>query len=155
MCLTKEQIEDYKSKLHNERAKLVKALQAPAIKGMWKQVVDKYSDQAHFLYEILQNADDAEATKARLILHDTELVFVHNGKRSFSISDVETEADDGPKGTLGDINAITSVGQSNKNDAAKIGKFGTFWSFSAYFAANKRQAKEITLRSNSIFGYLR
>ncbi len=124
MCLTKEQIEDYKSKLHNERAKLVKALQAPAIKGMWKQVVDKYSDQAHFLYEILQNADDAEATKARLILHDTELVFVHNGKRSFSISDVETEADDGPKGTLGDINAITSVGQSNKNDAAKIGKFG-------------------------------
>lgn len=124
MILTKEQIEEYKTKLYNKRAEIVKALQDPAVEGIWKGVVDKYSDQAHFLYEIIQNADDAGATEARFILGDTELVFIHNGKRLFSISDVDTERIDKKRESLGDINAITSVGQSNKIDPAKIGKFG-------------------------------
>ena len=124
MNLTSEQIENYKIKLQNRRAQIVDALKDSAVEGMWNQVVDKYSDQAHFLYEILQNADDAGATKARFILNDNDLVFIHNGKRFFSISDVDSEREDKKKGLLGDINAITSVGQSNKIDSAKIGKFG-------------------------------
>ena len=42
----------------------------------------------------------------------------------YRISDVNTEREDKKNGILGDINAITSVGQSNKIDSAKIGKFG-------------------------------
>lgn len=124
MSLTREQIEEYKIKLQQRREKIVDVLKDSAVEGMWNQVVDKYSDQAHFLYEILQNADDAGATKARFILHEKDLVFIHNGTRLFSISDVDTEREDKKKGVLGDINAITSVGQSNKIDSAKIGKFG-------------------------------
>lgn len=124
MNLTSEQIENYKIKLQNRRTQIVEALKDSAVEGMWNQVVDKYSDQAHFLYEILQNADDAGATKARFILNDNDLVFIHNGKRFFSISDVDSEREDKKKGLLGDINAITSVGQSNKVYSAKIGKFG-------------------------------
>lgn len=124
MSLTKEQVEDYKAKLQEKRQTLVNALQDSAVEGMWTQVVDKYSDQAHFLYEIIQNADDALATHARFILKDEELVFIHNGTRFFSISDVNSEREDKLAGKLGDINAITSVGQSNKIDTSKIGKFG-------------------------------
>lgn len=54
-------------------------MQKSAIEGMWTQVVDKYSDQAHFLYEIIQNADDARASHVRFILKDEDLVFIHNG----------------------------------------------------------------------------
>lgn len=124
MSLTKEQVETYKVKLQERRRKVVDALKDSSVEGMWTQVVDKYSDQAHFLYEILQNADDAKATYAKFILFDDKLIFKHNGTRFFSISDVDTERDDKRNGVLGDINAITSVGQSNKIDTSKIGKFG-------------------------------
>ena len=77
MSLTREQIEEYKIKLQKRREQIVDVLKDSAVEGMWNQVVDKYSDQAHFLYEILQNADDAQATKARFILHDNDLVFTH------------------------------------------------------------------------------
>ena len=119
-----EEIETLKKKLHDRRKIIVDALQDPAVEGMWTQVVDKYSDQAHFIYEILQNADDAGATSAKFTLEEDRLVFTHNGTRHFSISDVYNERDDKKKGCLGDLNAITSVGQSNKIDPAKIGKFG-------------------------------
>lgn len=122
--MTQEEIEYLKTKLHNRRKQIVDALQDPAVEGMWTQVVDKYSDQAHFIYEIIQNADDAGATQAKFILKEDRLIFIHNGTRHFSISDVENERDDRKNGILGDLNAITSVGQSNKIDPAKIGKFG-------------------------------
>ena len=35
-----------------------------AISNIWNSVVEKYSDQAHFIYELLQNANDAKATKS-------------------------------------------------------------------------------------------
>ena len=35
----------------------------PNFKGVKKIIVDNYSDEAHFIYEMLQNADDAEATE--------------------------------------------------------------------------------------------
>ncbi|HQD10952.1 MAG TPA: hypothetical protein PLQ65_14880, partial [Flavihumibacter sp.] len=35
-----------------------------AISNMWNSVIEKYSDQAHFIYELLQNANDAKATKS-------------------------------------------------------------------------------------------
>ena len=34
-------------------------------KGVKRVIVDNYSDQAHFIYELLQNADDAGATWVR------------------------------------------------------------------------------------------
>ena len=90
---------------------------------MKNSVVEKYSDQAHFIYELLQNADDAKATSARFVLHKDKLVFAHNGTRRFFVSNLATEADDSQNGALGDINAITSIANSNKREAS-IGKFG-------------------------------
>ena len=95
------------------------------VEGYWGSIVDKYSDQAHFIYEVLQNADDAQATKAHFELYNDYLVFRHNGKRRFSVSDPETYKDDRKNNKVGDINGITSIGGSGKFlDDAKIGKFG-------------------------------
>ena len=95
------------------------------VEGYWDSVVDKYSDQAHFIYEILQNADDAMARNAHFELYKDCLVFRHDGKRRFSISNPDAYQQDKKENKVGDINGITSIGASGKFfDSAKIGKFG-------------------------------
>jgi hypothetical protein len=59
------------------------------------------------------------------VLHKDKLVFAHNGTRRFTVSNPATEAEDSELGVLGDINAITSIANSNKKDQeGQIGKFG-------------------------------
>lgn len=109
--------------LSQDRAESANMLEKPSMRGIKNSVVEKYSDQAHFIYELLQNADDAEATSARFILEPDKLIFAHNGMRHFSVSDPTREEKDSELGHLGDINAITSIANSNKREAS-IGKFG-------------------------------
>lgn len=113
----------YFQALATDRMDSAKTMNKPSMKGIRGSVVEKYSDQAHFIYELLQNADDARATSASFKLLPDRLVFAHNGTRFFSITDPANEDRDSENGTLGDINAITSIGNSNKTEAS-IGKFG-------------------------------
>ena len=113
----------YFEALHIDRAESADMLEKPSMRGIKNSVVEKYSDQAHFIYELLQNADDANATTARFILESDRLIFAHNGTRHFSVSDPAMEDSDSENGCLGDINAITSIANSNKTEAS-IGKFG-------------------------------
>lgn len=86
--------------------------------GIKRLLTDLYPDNAHFIYELLQNAEDAGASAVRFILNDNRLEFEHNGDRLFSIEDV---------------NSITSIGVSTKgNDPTTIGEFGV--GFKAVFA---------------------
>ena len=117
------QEKEYFEALSADRIDSAKTLEKPSMRGVKKSVVDKYSDQAHFIYELLQNADDALATSARFILEPSRLIFAHNGKRLFYVSNPITEEEDTENGCLGDINAITSIANSNKTEAS-IGKFG-------------------------------
>jgi hypothetical protein len=85
--------------------------------GIRKIVEELYPDNAHFIYELLQNAEDTGATEAQFTLSNHSLAFEHNG-RSFE-----------PK----DIYAITDIGEGTKtNDDEKIGRFGV--GFKAVFA---------------------
>lgn len=115
--------EAYFEALSKDRAESADMLEKPSMRGIKNSVVEKYSDQAHFIYELLQNADDAYATTARFILESERLIFAHNGTRLFSVSDPDNEDSDSKMGILGDINAITSIANSNKTEAS-IGKFG-------------------------------
>lgn len=70
---------------------------------------DFYPDKAHFVYELLQNAEDAGATDITFTLTPDQLVCEHNG-RPF---------------TLRDVTSITGLHDSTKANAQdKIGKFG-------------------------------
>ena len=71
---------------------------------------DFYPDRAHFIFELLQNAEDAGATEAAVTLTATSCVFEHNGTRTF---------------TEGNVRAITGIHNSTKTKATdQIGKFG-------------------------------
>ena len=113
----------YFEKLSKDRSESADMLEKPSMRGVKRSVVDKYSDQAHFIYELLQNADDASAISARFVLEKEHLIFAHNGTRLFSISNPDTEESDYENGILGDINSITSIAQSSKTESS-IGKFG-------------------------------
>jgi len=76
-------------KLSSDREGNAKTLAKASMKGVQRDVVDKYSEQAHFIYELLQNADDAQATIARFVLKEDGLIFAHNGTIRFSVSDTD------------------------------------------------------------------
>lgn len=81
--------------------------------------VAMYADTAHFVYEILQNADDVEATEIHFKLSADQLVIEHNGT-PFTDKNVE---------------AISYFGKG-KTDITKIGHFGLgFKSVFAYTAS--------------------
>lgn len=109
--------------LQKKRRVLAEQLKDPAAVGLWKSVIDKYSDNAHFVYELLQNSDDAEATEVRVYISSNQIEYVHNGRISFSLTDPKLEGKE-ESASLGHINSITSIGSSTKQGGNKIGKFG-------------------------------
>ena len=109
--------------LKKDREDNARILEKPSMEGFKHSVSEKYSEQAHFVYELLQNASDAKATKVQFILDKNGLIFKHNGSVRFSISNPQKEKEDKVIGKLGHINSITSIGQSSKG-SDEIGKFG-------------------------------
>jgi hypothetical protein len=83
--------------------------------GIRKLVEDLYPDRAHFIYELLQNAEDTGASDAKFELSEDSVTFEHDG-RPF---------------TKDDIWAITDIGEGTHNED-KIGRFGV--GFKAVFA---------------------
>ena len=89
--------------------------------GIKQSIVDKYPDPVHFIYELLQNADDQNAVKVGFIVNRTKLIFWHNGT-AFSREDVEN---------------ITGIGNTYKPDEPnKIGRFGI--GFKSVFVITER-----------------
>ncbi|HMQ96239.1 MAG TPA: hypothetical protein PKD19_03390 [Candidatus Saccharibacteria bacterium] len=82
-----------------------------------------YKEPTHFIYELLQNADDTKATNVKFILSRDKIEFFHDGTKEFSLSD---------------IISITGVGNSSKDasDTTSIGKFGV--GFKAVFAVTEK-----------------
>ena len=113
----------YFDALVKDRTQNADVMDKRSMRGLRQSVSEKYSDQAHFIYELLQNANDAKATSARFVLSPDKLIFAHNGTRRFTVSNPETEDEDTKNRMLGDLNSITSYANSNKYEAS-IGKFG-------------------------------
>jgi hypothetical protein len=69
-----------------------------------------YSKQSHFIFELLQNAEDEEASRVKISFDNEKLIFEHNG-RTFDIDDIE---------------AITSFGNNERKKLKPnaIGRFG-------------------------------
>ncbi|MFO0824470.1 MAG: hypothetical protein U0792_15360 [Gemmataceae bacterium] len=105
------------AQVREKRQKLAAVLTDDEYSGIREIVEELYPDRAHFLYELLQNAEDTGATEAHFELHPDRLVFDHNG-RPFDERDVW---------------GITNIGKGTKRDQDdKIGRFGV--GFKAVFA---------------------
>lgn len=105
--------------LKQRRLNWIKANRENNFEDGIKQLLTKlYPDNAHFIYELLQNAEDTKATSVKFTLTNKAAEFMHNGERLFNLKDVES---------------ITSIGASTKrDDPTSIGKFGV--GFKAVFA---------------------
>ena len=74
-----------------------------------ERIIQLYTDKSHFVYELLQNAEDAGATEIRFVQYSDRLEVMHDGK-SF---------------TTENLQGLCDIGQSDKvNDLNQIGEFG-------------------------------
>lgn len=112
--------------LIKDREESSRAIKKKSMRGVEETVVQKYSEKAHFIHELLQNADDCNATEVHFELGKNGLRFWHNGNVQFSIISPTLENDENYKGPNGHINAIVAIGNSSKGSSTeyKIGKFG-------------------------------
>ena len=100
---------------------LAAAKKAKADKFLRRSAVEKYAEPTHFIFELLQNADDQEAKKVQFRLLPDRTEFLHWGK-PFKREDVER---------------ITRLGDSDKpHEVHKIGSFGI--GFKSVFAVTER-----------------
>lgn len=79
---------------------------------------DFYPDKAHFVFEILQNAEDVEATEVSFQLSQKGCLIEHDGKRLFNENDIRS------------ITGIHNSTKKNKSD--QIGRWGV--GFKSVFA---------------------
>src|SRR4051812_16004439 len=92
-----------------KRQKLADVMADPEYSGIREIVEELYPDKAHFIYELLQNAEDAGASEVQFTLTRDQLSFEHNG-RPFNEDDVW---------------GITNIGKGTKKEQEdKIGRFG-------------------------------
>lgn len=93
--------------IQQDRRGVVQSSVYPGIKELVSEI---YPEEAHFIYELLQNAEDANASSVYFEIQKTQLVFKHNGTKMF-------DADD--------IDSITNIAKSTKKDNyVQAGKFG-------------------------------
>lgn len=114
-----KQIHKKMEELRQRRRKWVDANRENGFEdGINNLLTQLYPDNAHFIYELLQNAEDTRANVVRFALSDSAVEFEHDGEKLFSLED---------------ICSITSIGNSTKRDEpTSIGKFGV--GFKAVFA---------------------
>ena len=95
-----------------------------------------YSERAHFIFELIQNAEDAGATELTFELFDDRLEVRHDG-RPFNAADVR---------------GICGVGQGTKaEDLTQIGKFGIgFKSVYAFTDRPDAHSDEVGMRIREI-----
>ena len=117
-----EQEHYYFNLLTQERTNFAEFFNSDEMSGFKELLAELYVELAHFVYELIQNADDAMATYVKFELHRDKLIFIHNGTKLFTISDPEDKTLSGSK--LGHVNAIVKIAKSTKNEGNTIGKFG-------------------------------
>ena len=89
-------------------------------KRLIENAIKLYSEKTHFIYELLQNAEDTRATRVRFLQFDDRLEVLHDGE-PFTLSNLESLCD---------------AANSDKVDQKdKIGKFGI--GFKSVFAICK------------------
>lgn len=129
---------DFMTELALQRRKFLSGLDANKGDINLDIFEDFYPDQAHFVFELLQNAEDAEASEVTFTLRRDGCLFEHNGERLFSEADVRS------------ITGIHNSTKKNKS-ADQIGKFGVgFKSVFVYTIAPEITSGDFSFRISQL-----
>ena len=79
-----------------------------------ERIIQLYTDKSHFVYELLQNAEDCEATHIKFVQHDRYLEVMHNGK-PFTETNLSGLCDIGQSDKAGNLNQIGEFGVGFKS----------------------------------------
>lgn len=79
-----------------------------------ERIIQLYTDKSHFVYELLQNAEDAGATKIKFIQYSDQLVVLHDG-HPFSMENLQGLCDIGKSDKINDLNQIGEFGVGFKS----------------------------------------
>lgn len=111
-----------KMKFISNREELHRIIKENEVEDLYELLARIYSDPNHFIYEILQNADDAKASEIIFEIMEDSVKITHNGERVFDLEDIK---------------GITGIGKSYKKEEIElIGKFGI--GFKSVFAISDK-----------------
>lgn len=79
-----------------------------------ERIIQLYTDKSHFVYELLQNAEDAEATCIRFVQHRDCLEVLHDGK-PFTSANLQGLCDIGKSDKVDNLNQIGEFGVGFKS----------------------------------------
>lgn len=79
-----------------------------------ERIIQLYTDKSHFVYELLQNAEDAAATVIRFVQYPDRLEVFHNG-RPFTFQNLQGLCDIGKSDKVDDLNKIGEFGVGFKS----------------------------------------
>lgn len=105
--MTKRDFVKQFERIQKDRKGVVESSVYPGIKELVSEI---YPEEAHFIYELLQNAEDANASEVEFEIRKNMMVFRHNGTDLFDADDVDS---------------ITNIAKSTKKENyVQAGKFG-------------------------------
>ena len=79
-----------------------------------ERIIQLYTDKSHFVYELLQNAEDAEATSIQFIQYPDRLEVLHDGK-PFTSANLQGLCDIGKSDKVDNLNQIGEFGVGFKS----------------------------------------
>lgn len=79
-----------------------------------ERIIQLYTDRSHFVYELLQNAEDAQATCITFIQYPDRLEVMHNGK-PFTAENLQGLCDIGKSDKVDNLNQIGEFGVGFKS----------------------------------------
>jgi HSP90 family molecular chaperone len=79
-----------------------------------ERIIQLYTDKSHFVYELLQNAEDAGAKSIKFVQYADRLEVFHDGK-PFTEQNLKSLCDIGASDKAGDLNQIGEFGVGFKS----------------------------------------
>ena len=70
-----------------------------------ERIIQLYTDKSHFVYELLQNAEDCGASKIKFFQYEDRLEVVHDG-RPFSLNNLQGLCDIGKSDKINDLSVM-------------------------------------------------
>ena len=79
-----------------------------------ERIIQLYTDKSHFVYELLQNAEDAEAKSIKFVQYPDRLEVFHDGK-PFTSANLQGLCDIGKSDKVDNLNQIGEFGVGFKS----------------------------------------